>query len=120
MVLIPPVAAPEITEDKAEVSSDIVWPRPLGRLVRLIVRNSVACCHCGEVVACTQMSPKTWVEHICDDTQFAIRGGTEATERSGSNVDYTESTRYENVIAVGHIHNPTGQGYFPPVKEEAV
>lgn len=106
--------APEATEEIIEVSSDIVYPKPLGRLVRMIVRNSVSCVHCGEVLACTIQPLDSWVEHLCDDAQFGIRGGCERTERMGSNNDYSESCVYQNVVALGSVHNTLGKTFFPP------
>lgn len=112
-------AAPERTvwptEERAEVNSDMVTDfTPLAKTFRMIIRNSVSCVHCGEVVGCTQRSVDAWVEHKCDDSDFAIAGGAEHLDRMGSPTDYQESSAFQTVVALHKVYNPTGQHYFGP------
>lgn len=91
----------------------------VGRLKRMIVRNSATCVHCGEVMGCTHIDPQVWVTHRCDDATFAIRGGNQVSERSGSLVDYDDTSVYQNVIALSCVYNAGGDKFFLPEESAA-
>lgn len=87
---------------------------PLGRICRVIVRNSAACKHCGVEINCTDKDPEDWVTHECTEGWFAIRGGLVSTESNGSNADHTRTWVFRFLVGVQARHNPDRKGYWAP------
>lgn len=80
----------------------------------MIIRNSVECAHCGEIVACSHMKVDAWAQHKCDEADFAISGGTEHVDRIGSPTDYVETSVFQCVAAVHWSANRFGVKYIGP------
>jgi hypothetical protein len=124
----PPVAperAPEATEDKAEVSSDMIYGNqtPDGRRIKLIIRNSAECTCCGKNVDCTnyrnERGEPAWLTHDCEEAWFSIGGATDIINRCGPHTFWQDTSMVLYMIAVPRHFNPEKKSFIPPIKESA-